>query len=345
MSETPCIDADAIIDSGRHLMTRHRRTLLSLAALVPFATFATTATAAHPAFPRKPVKIIVNFAVGGPLDVMARVLAEKLAGRVGQPVIVENITGANGNLGVQALLRADPDGHTLLFTAENAITVSPHIYGKLGYDPLADMAPVSLVGAFEQVLTVPAASDIGSVADFVRKAKQGALSYASAGNGSPGHLAFLAFARRAGVRGTHVPYRGNAPAVNDLLAGHVEAAFVVIGGVRPHLQSGRLRALAVSGNERSPELPNVPTLAEAGFPGFSLSYGYVVTVPKSTPAPVAAFWQDQIRQSLANPAVAERLRQLDTRIINGDAAAAEKWLVQSSASWKATIATGSVQVD
>ena len=320
-------------------MTLHRRTLLSLAALAPVAGLA------QPAFPRKPVKIIVNFAVGGPLDVMARVLAENLSGRVGQPVIVENITGANGNLGVQALLRAEPDGHALLFTAENAITVSPHIYNNLGYDPLADMAPVRLVGAFEQVLTVPAASDIRSVEDFVRKAKQGTLSYASAGNGSPGHLAFLAFAGRAGIRGTHVPYRGNAPAVNDLLAGHVDAAFVVIGGVRPHLQAGKLRALAVSGEERSPELPEVPTLEQAGFPGFSLSYGYVVAVPKGTPASVTGFWEGQLRQSLADPGVAERFRQLDTRIINADAAAARKWLTQSSARWKKTLADGAVKVE
>jgi len=320
-------------------MTLQRRTLLSLAALAPLASLA------QPAFPRKPVKIIVNFAVGGPLDVMARVLAENLGARIGQPVVVENITGANGNLGVQALLRAEPDGHTLLFSAENALTVSPHIYANLGYDPLADMVPVNLVGAFEQVLTVPAASDIRSVEDFVRKAKNGKLSYASAGNGSPGHLAFLAFAGRAGIQGTHVPYRGNAPAVNDLLAGHVDAAFVVIGGVRPHLQSGKLRALAVSGRERSPELPDVPTLEQAGFPGFSLSYGYVVTVPKGTPANVAGFWQDQLQQSLADPAIAERFRQLETRIINADGAEARKWLAQSSARWKKTLAQGAVKVE
>lgn len=319
-------------------MTLQRRTLLSLAALAPIAGFAQSP------FPRKPVKIIVNFAIGGPLDVMARVLAENLAQRVGQPVVVENITGANGNLGVQALLRSEPDGHTLLFTAENAITVSPHIY-NLSYDPLADMVPVSLVGAFEQVLTVPGSSDMRSVEEFVRKAKQGKLSYASAGNGSPGHLAFLAFAKRAGIQATHVPYRGNAPAVNDLLAGHVDAAFVVIGGVRPHLQPGRLRALAVSGSERSPELPEVPTLAQSGFPDFSLSYGYVVTLPKGTPASAAGFWQDQLRQSLANPGLAQRFRQLDTRMINGDGAAARKWLELSSSRWKATLAQGAVKVE
>lgn len=320
-------------------MTLHRRTLLSLAALVPFAT------RAQSAFPRKPVRIIVNFAAGGPLDVMARVLGEQLSRLVGQPVVVENITGANGNLGVQALVRSEPDGHTLLFTAENAITVSPHLYPNLGYDPQADMVPVRLVGAFEQVLAVPADSGIRTVEEFVRKAKQAKLSYASAGNGSPGHLAFVAFAQRAGIDATHVPYRGNAPAVSDLLAGHVNAAFVVIGGVRPHLQSGKLVALAVSGKERSPELPAVPTLEQAGFPGFSLSYGYVITLAKATPAAMRDFWQERLRQALDAPALTERYRQLDTRMINADGAAARTWLAQSAGRWKATLATGAVKVE
>jgi tripartite-type tricarboxylate transporter receptor subunit TctC len=315
-----------------------RRTLLSLAALSPLPSLAQ-------AFPSKPVKIIVNFAVGGPLDVMARVLADHLAKHVGQPVIVENVTGANGNLGVQALLRAEPDGHTLLFTAENAITVSPHLYAKLGYNPLTDMAPVRLVGAFEQVLTVPAASGIRTVQDLVAKAKQSKLTYASAGNGSPGHLAFVAFAERAAISATHVPYRGNAPAVNDLLAGHVDAAFVVAGGVRPHVASGKLVALAVSGSERSPDFPNVPTLEQAGFPGFSLSYGYVITVHKATAAAARDFWQDRIGEALKDPGVIERFRKLDTRLINAEGNAADSWLAKSSARWRSTLAKGGVQVE
>jgi tripartite-type tricarboxylate transporter receptor subunit TctC len=319
-------------------MTLQRRTLLSLAAVAPFASRAQVV-------PTKPVKIIVNFAAGGPLDVMARVLAEHLSPRIGQPVVIENVTGANGNLGVQALMRAQPDGHTLLFTAENSITVSPHLYPKLGYDPLSDMRPVRLVGAFEQVLAVPASSGIRTVQALVRKAKESKLAYASAGNGSPGHLTFLAFAERAGIQATHVPYRGNAPAVNDLLAGHVEAAFVVIGGVRPHVDSGKLVALAVSGSERSPELPEVPTLEQAGFPGFSLSYGYVITLPKSTPAAVRDYWEDRIGQVLKAPALVERYRKLDTRMINEDGASAKSWLVQSSVRWRKILGSGAVKVE
>lgn len=319
-------------------MTVQRRTLLSLAALAPFASRAQ-------AFPSKPVKIIVNFAAGGPLDVMARVLAEDLHKRVGQPVVVENITGANGNLGAAALLRAEQDGHTLLFTAENALTVSPHVYPSVPYDPLNDIVPVRLVGAFEQALTVPASSGIRSVEQFVREAKARKLTYASAGNGSPGHLAFLAFASRSGIDATHVAYRGNAPAVSDLLAGHVNAAFVVLGGVRPHLEAGKLVALAVSGKERSPDLPDVPTLAQAGYPGFSISYGYVIAVPKGTPPNVRQYWETKIGESLAQVPLAERYRQLNTRMINGDGAQARKWIVDASQQWKTILANGAVKMD
>ena len=312
-------------------MNIQRRNLLSLALLaVPLG-------AAAQSFPSKPVKIVVNFAAGGPLDVMARVLAKELEKKAGQPVVVENITGANGNIGAQAVVRAPADGHTLLFTAENALTVSPHIYPSLGFSPMVDLEPLNLVGAFEQVLAVPASSGIRSVQDFVKLGKEGKLTYASAGNGSPGHLAFVAFAERAGIKATHVPYRGNAPAVNDLLAGHVNAAFVVIGGVRPHLQTGKLVALAVSGKERSPELPQVPTLEQAGYPGFNISYGYAILAPKGLPADVKRFWADGLQQALNEPALQERFRQLDTRMINADAAAARVWLEASSQRWKTTL--------
>jgi tripartite-type tricarboxylate transporter receptor subunit TctC len=320
-------------------MTLHRRNILK------FALAAVPLGAAAQGLADRPVKIIVNFAAGGPLDVMARVLAENLGPRVGRPVVVENLTGANGNIGAQAVARAPADGHTLLFTVENALTVSPHIYPSLGYQPLVDLDPLNLVGAFELVLAVPASSGIKTVQEFVSRARGGKTTYASAGNGSPGHLAFLAFAERAGIQATHVPYRGNAPAMNDLMAGHVDSALVVMGGVRPHLQGGKLVALAVSGKERSPDLPQVPTLEQAGFPGFHLSYAYAIAAPKGLAPGLRSFWQDQLRQSLAVPAVQERLRKLDTRIINGDAAAARSWLEASSRRWGKTLKDANVKVD
>lgn len=304
------------------------------------------AAAAHAdAFPSKPVKIVVNFAVGGPADLMARVFAEHLRTRISQPVLVEAIPGANGNLGAQAVTRARPDGHTLLLTAENVLTVSPLIYTKMGFDPRQDLEPVSLVGAFEQVLVVKPDRGIRSVADLVAKAKAGPFTYASAGIGSPGHLAFETFAERAGIAPTHVPYKGGVPAVTDLLGGQVDAGFVVVGGVRGHLDSGRLLALGVSGTDRSPELPQVPTLAQSGYPGFQVSFGYLLMLPKGAEEPVKRFWQEHFSAILKMPAVVQQLKGFDTRVINGDAAAARAWVEDAGRRWRTVLSDGKIKLD
>jgi tripartite-type tricarboxylate transporter receptor subunit TctC len=314
-----------------------------LVALLGGVLFAAGACAQ--AFPGKPVKIVVNFAVGGPADLMARVFAEHLTARVGQPVIVEALPGANGNLGAQAVSRASADGHTLLLTAENVLTVSPLIYSRMGFDPHTDLEPVSLVGAFEQVLVVPPGKGMRTVADLVARAKAENLAYASAGIGSPGHLAFLSFAQRAGITASHIPYKGGVPAVTDLIGAQVDAGFVVIGGVRQHLQAGKLVALAVSGKERSPELPRVPTLSETGYPNFSIAYGYLLMLPKGATAPVKRYWQEQMREVLQIPDVVERLKALDTRVINGDAVAARSWVKDAGARWRAALGDGAMKLD
>lgn len=296
-------------------------------------------------FPSKPVKIVVNFAAGGPLDLMARSLAQQLSERTKQTVIVENVTGASGNIGAQAVARATADGHTLLFTAENAITVSPLVYSRLGYDPRKDLEPASLVGAFEQALVVNPGKGIRTIDELIAHAKAGQLTYASAGNGSPGHLAFLAFGQRAGIQPTHIPYKGNAPAVVALLGGQVDAGFVVVGGVRQHVQSGKLLAFAVSGKARAPDLPEVPTIAESGYPGFSIAFAYFIMLPARTPEAIKRYWQEQLQALLRTPAVDQRLKELDTRVINGDAAAAHAWIDESSARWKAVLKDSGIRLE
>lgn len=181
------------------------------------AALIVSAPLAAQAFPTRPVKLIVNLAAGGPADLMARVFAEHLHGRIGQPVIVEPLPGANGLIGAQALARADPDGHTLLFTVENVVTINPLVQDKLPFDPRKELDPFSLVGTFEQVLVVNPGQGVRTLPELVSKARSQPMTYASAGIGSPGHLAFLAFAQRAGISATHVPYKGGAPAVTDLL--------------------------------------------------------------------------------------------------------------------------------
>jgi tripartite-type tricarboxylate transporter receptor subunit TctC len=297
-----------------------------------------SASVAAQAFPNKPVKLVVNLAVGGPADLMARIFAEHLQSRVGQPVVVEALPGANGLIGAQAVARAAPDGHTLLFTVENVVTITPIIQSRLPFNPQTALEPFSLVGSFEQVLVVNPDKGVRTLPELVSKARSQSLSYASAGTGSPGHLAFLAFAQRAGISATHIPYKGGAPAVTDLLGGQVDVGFIVIGGVRQHLQSGKLLALATSGKDRSPELPNVPTLAEAGFPGFEVSYAYFGMLPAGTPDDVKRYWHNQFREMLSDPRMAERLKAFDTRVINGDGAGARAWIDQSSARWKTALA-------
>ena len=302
------------------------------------AALIVSAPLAAQAFPTRPVKLIVNLAAGGPADLMARVFAEHLHGRIGQPVIVEPLPGANGLIGAQALARADPDGHTLLFTVENVVTINPLIQDKLPFDPRKELDPFSLVGTFEQVLVVNPGKGVRTLPELVSKARSQPMTYASAGIGSPGHLAFLAFAQRAGISATHVPYKGGAPAVTDLLGGQVDVGFIVIGGVRHHLQSGKLMALATSGKDRSPELAGVPTLSEAGYPGFQITYAYFAMLPDGATEQVRRYWQDSFREMLADPKVVERLKTFDTRVINGDAGLARSWIEQSSSRWKAALA-------
>lgn len=302
------------------------------------ASVALCTSAAAQSFPSKPVKLVVNLAVGGPADLMARVFAEHLSTRIGQPVVVEALPGANGLIGAQAVARAAPDGHTLLFTVENVLTITPTIQAQLPFNPQTALEPFSLVGSFEQVLVVNPDKGVKTLSALVSKARAQPLTYASAGTGSPGHLAFLAFAQRAGITATHLPYKGGAPAVTDLLGGQVDVGFIVIGGVRQHLQTGKLIALASSGKQRSPELPAVPTLSEAGYPGFDVSYAYFGMLPAGAPEQVKGFWHKQFRDMLADPKVVERLKAFDTRVINGDGASARAWIEQSTARWKTALA-------
>lgn len=307
-----------------------------------FAVFAAamimSAVAAAQSFPSKPVKVIVNLAAGGPADLMARIFADYLQAKVGQPVLVEPLPGANGLIGAQALARAAPDGHTILFTVENVVTINPLIQTNVSFDPRTELDPFSLVGTFEQVLAVNPTKGVRTLPELIAKARSQPLAYASAGVGSPGHLAFLAFAQRAGISATHVPYKGGAPAVTALLGGQVDVGFIVIGGVRQHLPAGKLIALATSGKERSTELPNVPTLGEAEFPDFQVTYAYFGMLPKGASEDVKRYWQDRFRDMLADPKVVERLKSFDTHVTNGDGASARAWIEQSSKRWKAALA-------
>lgn len=293
-------------------LNRRMTLVLAVTALAPLASVAQA-----PAFPSKPITLVVPFPAGGPNDILARAIAERVGPALKQTIIVDNRAGATGNIGAQAVVRAAADGHTLLLTLDTAITANPELYGKrMGYDPDKDLKPVTTLGRFSQMLVVNPTSKIADYKQFVEAARKD-LNYASAGNASPGHLTMESLQSLIGGRLNHIPYRGNAPAVTDLLGGQVPAGFVATPSVAQHLASGRLTALAVSGSKRSKLAPSVPTVTELGVPAATAEFGYVLMVPAATPEPVVQLLNAEFRKAIADPAVVTRLQAMDIEPIAG----------------------------
>ncbi len=244
------------------------------------------AFAQDPAFLSKPVRWIVPFPPAGAMDVIARALAEHMGRALGQSFVTENKPGAGGNIGMDLVAKAPADGYTMMIVA-NGMAVNSFLYSKLSFDAVKHFEPVSLVAIVPNVLVVPAANPARSVADVIAqaKAKPGAITYASAGNGTSLHLAGELFASMAMVKLLHVPYKGSGPAMNDLLGGQVDLMFDSITSARPHIESGKLRALAVTTRTRSTALPQIPTVAEAGYPGYEPHPGSPCTCPRALRSP------------------------------------------------------------
>lgn len=262
------------------------------------------------AYPSRPVKVVVNFAVGGPADVLARVLSEKLHPMLKQPFVVDNKPGSGGNIGAAAVAKSDPDGHTLLVTVDSPLTVSPGVYPAMPFEP-EELRPVMLLGTSGMAVAAHPSLGAATMKELVAKGKGGPLAFSSAGNGSPGHLASAMLARSTGTQVNHIPYRGNAPAVTALLAGEVQAGILASPGLMPHFKSGRLKPLAVTGARRSVLMPDVPTTAEAGFPEVSLELFYLVMAPAKTPDTVVSRLQQALSKAMAEPDVRTRLVSLD----------------------------------
>ncbi len=284
----------------------HRRALLASATLG--VTVAWAGPAAAQAYPSKPIKLIVGFAPGGAVDVIARAVGQQISAQLGQPVVVENRPGAGTNIAMRALIESPPDGHVLMLTA-NSIAANPTLYQPAPFDPARDITPISLVGRVPVVIAANAASGPPSMAQLIStsKGKANAVSYGSPGNGSTPHLAVELFARAAAIDLLHVPYKGGSPAINDVLAGHIQAVAVNALEVQPHVKSGKLRVLAVLSPTRTPIFPDVPSIAEVGYPGFEASVWYGFIGPAGLPAPVVAQLHAAIQKSLAAPEVRDRL--------------------------------------
>lgn len=277
---------------------RNRRKVLLVAAALGAASFTARAQTASP------VRVIVPFTPGTGIDAVARALAPRLSERLGRPFVVENIAGASGNIGTQQVARAAPDGRTLLVTV-NTFVMNQSLFRNLPYDPVRDFEPIALTSWGSLLLVANPAAGFNTVTDLVNKAKASAekINYASPGVGTPHHLAMELFALQAGITLTHVSYKGTAGAVTDVLAGHVPTMFLPVHVALPHLRAGKLKALAAGSPARLPQVADVPTLTELGYPALSVDMWYGVLAPKGTPADLVAQLNQEINQVLGQPAV------------------------------------------
>ena len=291
-------------------MKRSTAGKIARAMILALGTLASHAALAQ-AYPAKPVRLVVPFPPGGSTDIVARIVAQKLSDRLGQQVVVENRGGAGGTIGAEAVAKAPPDGYTLVVGTTSTHAVAPSVYGKIGYDPVKDFAPISLIAVTPYLLVVNPSVNVKSLQEFVGyvKARPGKLNYASASTGSTTHLAMEMLKSAAGLYIVHIPYNGNGPAGTAVIAGQVEILFGSLPAVLPHAKSGRVRPLAVGTPKRSPSLPDVPTVAESGFPGFDASLWLAIMAPAGTPAPIVDRLQKEIHAVIASPDTADALNK------------------------------------
>ena len=287
------------------------RFLVLLLALVAFPAAAQ--------YPNKPLRLVVPFAPGGSTDIFARLLAERAQGPLGQPVVVENRAGAAGNLGANEVVKAAPDGYTLLMATTGVMAINNSLYKNMTYDAAKDLEPVLFVASITNVLIVPPDSPAKNVGDLVAIAKKepGKLSFASSGAGSSTHMSAELFKSMSGTDILHIPYKGSGPAVTDLLAGQVNMMFDNIPSSLPHIKAGKLRALATTGAKRDPALPDLPTLAESGIKGYESGVWFGLAVPAATPKDVVNRLNAAALQGMKSPEFMKRMTDLGYNLIPG----------------------------
>jgi tripartite-type tricarboxylate transporter receptor subunit TctC len=288
--------------------------------------------------PTKQVRIIVPIQ-GGTVDILARLVAPRLQEAFGQPVIVENKAGAGGNIGTDLVAKSEPDGHTILAGYTGPITVNATLFGNLPYDPQKDLAPITLAVTTPQFLTVNPGVPFGSVKELVAyaKANPGKLSYGSVGTGSASHLTMEMFKAAAGLNIVHIPYKGSAPNVTDLLAGNVQLSFLVPGNVLPHIPSGKLKVLAASGRKRFPAMPNTPTMIEEGFTDFEAIAWIGFLAPGATPRPIIDRYNRELVRILRLPEVQTRLTDIQFEVVAGTPAQFAEYIRWETPRWAKVI--------
>ena len=319
---------------------------MKVSVLVMLAISLASSSAAAQGYPAKPVRLIAPFSSGGAVDVPARIIAAKLSEMWGQGVIVENKPGAGSTIGAELVARSAPDGHTLLFTSNTHI-ISGSLYKKLGYDPITDFEPVIEVGSAPNVLVVASDVPAKNVGELIAlaKAKPGQLDYASSGNGSSQHLFCALFASMAGIQLNHVPYKGSGQATTDLLAGRVPVSCPGVNNVLVHIRQGRLRALAVTSARRAADLPDTPTLAEAGVTGYEATLWLGILAPKGTPGDIVAKLYADLGRVLARDDVSRGFAAIGTAIEVKPGVELGKLMRAERVRWGRLIAEAGARVD
>ena len=319
-------------------MALTRRTLIALA-----LTGLGSTAAWSQAYPARPIKLLVGFAAGGPLDTYTRVLAQDMSIALGQPVLVENRAGASGQIATDAVAQAEPDGYTLLSTASTFI-VNPILLNKPKPDPLKDFVAVAHTAVLPTVVVVAQDSPANSIQDIVKMARTSHVTYASAGTGGPAHLAGALLAHSTGTQMTHIPFKGAAPAIAEVMSGRVTYTFYTMSGLKEFVASKRIKPLAITAAKRHPDFPTVPTMTEAGIPGFdNVGAWFGIVAPAGTPAAVVARLNAVIDQSLAKPEVREKLVGLSMVPVGGPPSAFKSFLEQDSVRWAALIKAADIK--
>lgn len=297
-------------------------------------------------YPTHPIRLIVPFAAGGAADAVARIIGKRLGEVFGQAIVIEDRGGGNGIIGTEVVKNAEPDGYTLLLGQSGPISINPSIYPSLSYDPEKDFVPVTMTTSYPYILLVNPSLGVKSVADLVALARQkpGELNYGTTGVGSSNHLTTELFDRKAGIKMTHVPYRGTSLAVADLVAGHVQVVFADPVSALGQIRAGTVVALAVSSKERSPVAPDLPTIAESGYPGFDAVGWHGIMVPAGTPAAIVARLNTEIVKALKDPAIAKLIEQQAIQIVGDTPQAFAAFIKQDSALWKDVAHEANVQV-
>ena len=298
-------------------------------------------------YPTRPVTLVIGFAPGGPSDVMARLLTRKMEEILKQPLIIENRVGAGGGVAANAAARAAPDGHTLLLATGSSLAINVSLYKNLGYDPEKDFEPISLVGVQTNVLYANPSLPAKTLTDFVvyAKANPGKLSFGSGGVGTPAHLAGELLRIKAGIEYTHVPFRGTGPALQSVIGNHVPTAFNPPSPLVPHLQSGAIKAIAITTLKRTPALPDVPTIAESGYPGFDAATWHAIVAPAGLPADVRTKLHQAIHQTLNEPATRKAFADLGVDVVNGTPAELRAYIKSEIPKWAEVVKASGAKVD